>query len=217
MRFTATTKRFLLFVLGLAALTALVLFVINYYPNIASHVGTGLMAIFICFLIYVVFAPLFHFLGERADSVMAVYPDTSGKGLHIFSSFSASRGRFSAFPLRSIQYYFLVADTRKLLYTVLLKHNMEPVSGRSGYEGFSSLEETVLQSQAFKDALKKYSAKAGWELQLSTAAIEGDTKDYATKLNGDTYQIEFSKGFMFETLWLCCYDAAKELVLKKKL
>ena len=217
MRFTSTAKRFLLFLLALTAITVLVLYVVNHNPNIASKIGTGLMAIFICFLIYVVLAPLFHMLGERADKIMAVYPDISGKGLHIFSSFSTSRGRASAFPLRSIQYYFLVADTRKLLYTVLMKHSMEPLSGRSGYEGFTSVEETILSSPAFKKITGEYSAKAGWELQLGTAPNAGNDESYTTQLTSHIYRMEKRKGFMIDTIWLCCYDEATKLCWKRKL
>lgn len=217
MRFTSTAKRFLLFVLALATLTLLVLYVINHYPNIAGKIGFGLMALFICFLVYVVVYPLFNFLGERADAIMAVYPDVSGKGLHIFSSFSTSRGRASVFPLRTIQYYFLVTDTRKLWYTVLMKHNMEPLSGRSGYEGFSSLEVTVLQGQAFKKAIREYAAKAGWELELGAASNAGADDSYTTRLNGNIYQIETQKGALSKTLWLCCYSETNALRWKKKL
>jgi hypothetical protein len=150
MRITSSARFFFLLLIGVGGLASLMVYLITYKEDIALIIGECLMAIVVCFLLYVIFAPLFAFLGERAEDIMAVYPDVSGKGLHIFSSFSVSRIKVGLAPLRTIQYYFLNTETRRLYYKVMLTHSMESLSGYSGYEGFSSFEEDVLDGEAFK-------------------------------------------------------------------
>ncbi len=217
MRFTNTAKYFVGFLFGLAAIVLLVLFFINYQPKLTGIVGTCLLVIFTGFLLYVAGGHLFSFLGERADNILAVYTDVSGKALHIFSSFSVGGGRSTATPLRSIQYYCVLIDTQKVFYTVLLSHPLKPLSGRSGYEGFSSVEETILQGAAYKAALANYNVKAGLPLQPADAVAAGDNQNYAITIGANTYRIINTKGFIKDTLQLCCFDEADNLLWKKKL
>ncbi len=217
MRITSTARYFFLLMIGVGGLAALMIYLITYQEHIALIIGECLMVIVVCFLMYVIFAPLFTFLGERAEDIMAVYTDASGKGLHIFSSFSVSRVKVGLAPLRTIQYYFLATETRRLYYKVLLTHSMESVSGHSGYEGFSSFEEDVLEGEAFKKAIERFSEKAGWPLKLGKAARQGEEEDYATTLNDRTYKIQTSKGLIQDTMKLYCYDENGKLRWRKKL
>jgi hypothetical protein len=217
MRFTNTAKYFVGFLLGLAAIVLLILFLSNYQPKLTSIIASSLLVIFAGFLLYVAGGHLFSFLGERADNILAVYTDVSGKALHIFSSFSVGGGRSTATPLRSIQYYCVITDTQKVFYTVLLSHPIKPTSGRSGYEGFSSVEETVLQGDAYKAALANYNLKGGQALQPADPVAAGKNQDYAITTGANTYKIINSKGFIKDTLQLCCFDEADNLLWKKKL
>jgi len=217
MRFSATAKYFIGFLLGLAVVVVLILFLINYQPKLTSIVGGSLLVIFVGFILYVTGGHLFSFLSERADNILAVYTDVSGKALHIFSSYSVGGGRYAATRLRSIQYYCVFTDTQKVFYTVLLSHPLKPQSGRSGYEGFISVEETVLQGDAYKAALVKYSVKAGLSLQPADPVAAGNNQDYTITTGANTYRIVNSKGFIKDTLQLCCFDEADNLLWKKKL
>jgi len=214
---TSTAKRFFLLLLGMSVLVALVFYLIFYQERIAMILGACLMVIVCCFILYVVFAPLFNSLAERASNILAIYPDVSGKGLHIFSAFTISRAKVGLPPLRSIQYYFLVTATRKLYYKVLLTHSMEAAAGRSGYVDFLSFEEDILGGQEFKDALAVFSEKAGWPLQLGKIVREGEEETYDTAMGDNIFRIEKREGLIQDTLQICCYDAASRLQWRKKL
>lgn len=145
MRVTSSAKSFFLLLFGVTALAALALYICMYYPHPATILGGCLMGIAMIFIVWVNIPPIFNFLGERANSILEIYPDASGNGLHIFSEFTTSRIKLGLSPLRSIQYYFLNTDTRKIYYKVLLTHSMESASGHSGYVDFSSFEENILE------------------------------------------------------------------------
>jgi hypothetical protein len=214
---TSNAKSFFTLLLVILVLVAASFYIIDYQPRLATILGVCLMVIVCCFIMYVVFAPLFNFLSERASDILAVYPDVSGKGLHIFSSFTVSRYKVFLPPLRSIQYYFLLTDTHKLYYKVLLTHSMKAAAGRSGYVDFSSFEENVLKGPEFKAALESYSLKAGWPLQLGDAASAGEDETYDTQLGDYAFQIETRQGLIEDTLQICCYDKEGKLHWRKRL
>jgi len=214
---TSSAKGFfgLLFVVLL--LSALFFYLMLYQEHIAMILGGGLMITAFIFIGYVNLPLVFNYLKERATGIMNVYPDVSGRGLHIFSSFTVSRWKSGLPPLRSIQYYFLLVETHKLYYKILFSHDMESASGRSGYTDFSSFEEDVLGGPDFKAALEEYSIKAGWLLQLGDAAREGEDESYETKMGTDTFRIETRTAMIQDTMRVCCYDENGKLKWSKKI
>ena len=214
---TSTAKSFFGLLLGMIVFVAGIMYLIAYQERIAMILGTCLGVIVGCFLLYVIFAPIFNSLSERASNILAIYPDVSERGLHIFSAFTISRIKVGLSPLRSIQYYFLVTATHKLYYKVLLTHSMESASGHSGYVDFSSFEENILDGPEFKDALQSYSIKAGWPLQLGHAVREGEDETFDTQLGDLAFKIETFKGLIQDTLQICCYDTNGKLQWRKKL
>lgn len=217
MRFTTTAKYFIGFLLSLAALVLLILFLIGYYPKITGIAGACVLLIFMGFILFISGSRLFDFLNERADHILAVYTDAPGRALHIFSGFSAAGGRFATNALRSIQYYCVLTDTQKTFYTVLFSHPLKPLSGRSGYEGFLSVEETIMQHATYKAALADYAEKAGRVLQPFYAVKAGSNNHYEISMDTNTYRIVHSKGPVSNTFRLSCFDEAGKLLWKKKL
>jgi hypothetical protein len=214
---TSSAKGFFRLLLVVLALAALFFYLMLYQEHIAMVLGGCLMAIAFIFIGYVNFPLIFNYLKERATGIMNVYPDVSGRGLHIFSEFTVSRWKSGLPPLRSIQYYFLLVETHKLYYKILFAHDMESAKGRSGYTDFSSFEEDVLGGADFKAALEEYSIKAGWPLQLGDAAQEGEDESYETKLGTDTFRIETKKAMIQDTMRVCCYDEDGKLKWSKKI
>jgi hypothetical protein len=215
MRFTSTAKRFLLFILFISVLVTLSFYLIFQQPKIASILYIIILSVAGIFILYVTITPLLNFLSERATYIMAVYIDASGKGLHIFSSFSVSRLKVGLTPVRSIQYYFLEAETGKSYYKVLFKHNMQPVAGHAGYTGFTSFDEDVLNGKELQQALQEFSSKTGWPLQPGTEVRAGEREDYKTSIAGRIFQIEKKEGLIDENYRVSCYDKDGALVWRK--
>jgi len=215
MRITNSFKYFILFLLGLAAVVALGVWFIEEQPRISKIIGQVLLILFACFIVYVTVQPIITSLGERADGILAVYPDASGRALHIFSYFLTSAEGMPS--TRHIQYYVLLTGNRKLLYKVLFTHSMESLTGRSGYEGYSSFEETVLNNLKFKAAIAAFSAKAGFELQLGKPAAEGENDSYPVLLNGYTYSITSKERVVRDVMTLKCTDAEGKVVWEKSI
>jgi len=214
---TATAKSFLRLLLLTLAIGAVLFYLMMYHLFIAMVLG-GCLMLFVCgAILYINIKPLLSTLAERAEDIMAVYPDASGQGLHIFSSFSVTRIKLGMSPLRTIQYYFLVIDTRKLYYKVLFTHDMAAAEDHAGYVDYSSFEEDVLEGEDFKVALDAYSQKAGWPLRLGKAVAEGEDESYETKLDGYIFKIERNTQMIQDTLRLCCYNADGKLEWRKKI
>ena len=214
---TSSAKGFFRLMLLVLLIAAVAIYLMMYQERIATILGGCLMVIVIIFIGYVNIPPLFNYLKERATDIMNVYPDVSGRDLHIFSNFTVSRWKLGLSPLRSIQYYFLLTETHKLYYTVLFSHDMESAKGHSGYTDFSSFEEDVLEGTDFKTTLEKYSVKAGWPLQLGEAVRAGEDESYETKLGSYTFRIETKKAMIQDTLRVCCYDENGKLKWSKKI
>jgi len=217
MRLTSTAKYFIGFLLATAAIVFLVLYLASAQPGLTGIAVGILLIAFAGFILYISGTQLLGYLRERADNILAVCPDASGKALHIFSSFSSPGGRLATTSMRSIQYYCVLTDTHQSFYTVLFSHPVKALSGRSGYEGFPSFEEAVLQSDRYKNVLASYSAKAGFQLQPTAASPAGKEQDHATKLGTGMYRVLTSKTMVSNNLQLCCFDEAGGLLWKKKL
>lgn len=214
---TSSAKGFFRLILLVLALSALFIYLLLYQEQIAMIAGGCLMVIAFIFIGYANFPLIFNYLKERATGIMNVYPDVSGRGLHIFSSFTVSRWKSGLPPLRSIQYYFLQTETHKLYYKILFAHDMESAKDHSGYTDFSSFEEDVLGGADFKAALEEYSIKTGWQLQLGEAVRAGEDESYETKLGENILRIETKKAMIQDTMRVCCYDENRKLQWSKKI
>jgi hypothetical protein len=197
------------------SLVAITFYFIFYQPAIGLIIGYILAGIVFLFLIYVIFAPLFDFIGERAEDIIAVYTDAFGKGLHVFSSFNTSRIKQGLSPLTTIQYWFFISETGKNYYTTLFTYTREPVAGSANYIDFNSFEEDVLPSSELKTAQENFSRKLGWDIQLGKRSREGENENYETVIGSYTFKVEPRQGLIRDKLVLCCYERDRKVWQKK--
>jgi hypothetical protein len=217
MRNTASCRSYFFLLFLVVVLAAGGYYLMVYQPELGMYVGGGLMIVVFIFIFSVNIPPVLHFMSERANDIENIYPDESGRGLHIFSSFTVSRIKSGRCPLCTLQYYFLVLDTKKLYYEVLFSYEMDTAEGRSGYVDYSSFEEDVLPGEDLRKAMEKFSEKAGWPLKLGRAVHAGEDETYETPLGGFVFKIEKKEEMIQDTLNLCCYDETGERLWKKKI
>ena len=217
MRITTTARNFFLLLLGIIALSVLILWLIFHHPHIATILGACLLGIVGLFVLYVSFAPLFNYLSERASSIEAVYEDVSGKGIHIFSSFNVSRYKVGLSALRTIQYYFLDITKKKLYYKVIKTHDTRAAAGKAGYTDEFDFEKDVLQGNLLKTTMAVFAQKAGWPLQLGKVIQEDTNEKYETKIAGHTIRIESKEGLVTDGMRVCCYEESGRLLWTRKI
>ena len=215
MRNTASCRSYFFLLFMVTALAAGGWYLMVYQPELGMFVGGGLMVVVFIFIFYVNIPPVLHFMSERANDIENIYPDVSGKGLHIFSSFTVSRIKSGLCPLCTLQYYFLVLDTKNLYYEVLFSYEMDTAEGHSGYVDYSSFEEDVLPGEDLRKAMEKFSQKAGWPLKLGHAVRAGEDETYETPLGGFVFKIEKNEEMIQDTLRLCCYSEDGERLWRK--
>ncbi len=218
MRFNSTQKRFLLFILGIIALSALVYYLAFIVPGIGQYVYVAVLGIVCVFVLYVTVMPLLSFLSERAETILHVYLDESGKGIHIFSAYSVSRYKIFRPPVRYIQHYFIITATGKLFYKILFSHEQQPVAGESGYTGYASFEISVLHSESLRLSMESFSQKAKMKLGLGKQIGQSD-KDHYTIHQGD-HIIEIKKfkgGFDDVFKVTCCLTDSKNMLWRRKI
>jgi hypothetical protein len=218
MPFNDTQKRFLWFILGIGALVALVFYLAFGIPEVGKYAYMIVLGIAGIFILYVSFLPLFSYLSERADVILNVYLDESGKGIHIFSAYSVSRYKTNRAPLRYIQHYFIVTGTGKLYYKVLFNHTQQPLAGQAGYPAYSSFEESVLGSDEFKQSMDTFSRKVNIPLHLGKHVGTSDEDQYMIHTGGCNIEIRKFKGTLDDVFEVLCYDAnSNKLAWKRKI
>jgi hypothetical protein len=164
---------------GIITITVLITLNIDYivehwlrkvFPGITAagirDFFVGLMILLIAGTAVISFIkPIFTFLLTRADGILGVYEDKSGAGIHIFACSTSSGGELQD-GSRTIYHYFISLPGGKLLLKSVYGHSMEIAVGRAGYEGFSSLETSVIGAGKLAKSLSVFSKKMGTTLAL---------------------------------------------------
>jgi hypothetical protein len=159
--------------------------------------------------------PLFMFLFTRADGIMGVYEDKSGAGLHIFTCSTSSGGEMQD-GSRTIYHYFVSLPDGKLLLKSVYGHSMGLVAGRAGYEGFSSLETSVIGAGKLAKSLSVFSKKMGTRLALGKKC---ELQNEQLKLNweGHIFSIKTFKSWYDEGFMLSLTTTTGQIRWRKKI
>ncbi len=216
MRVPPNLKYFLLFTLVIGAIVAGTI----YLPRIIPGIGRVLMWVLIggmvVLMLFTFIKPFFTFLYARADGILEVFIDQNNKGFHVFAYHLNSGGESFSAGTRDIQQYYIVADTGKLYYKQVYSHTMEPMSGRSGWGGYTSFEESVLPSPMFDKSMAKLSGKAGTTLQLGKKVQPTDDNHYSFSININTIELKKYEGLVDEGVVIICKDARSGVVQWKR-
>ncbi len=183
MRIPPNLKYFLFFLLAIGLIVLGTLYLPRLIPGIGKIVIAIVLIAMALLSFFVLFKPAFSFLFARADGIFAVYADQSKNGFHVFSYHINNSSRYGGFSTRDIQHYYIVMNTGKLFYNCIYTHPMKPMTGRSGWQGFASFEESVLVSPLFEQSMKKLSGKAGMTLQLGQRINSSGENHFIIEIN----------------------------------
>jgi len=146
-------------------------FVLTYGPYVlATLMGGG--------FIYIMFSLLATVASVSADEVLAIFLDVNNKDIHLFSGHSGSKTPGGADPDRMIQHYFITAAEGKRYYRELFSHSLTGVMGSGDYTGYTSLKESVLESNELQESLKKFSLTLNQPLSLGERISGNNGKLY---------------------------------------
>lgn len=218
MRIPPNLKYFVFFILIMGVITVATLYLPRYIPNIGQILTVALTTGVILITLFTFVKPLFTFLYARAEGILEVYTDKGNDGFHVFAYHLNSGGDPPGPSTRDILHYYVTLQTGKLYYKKVFSHDMEPVSGRSGWSGYSSFEESVLGSAAFKKSMAKLSGKSGTLLQLGNPLQSSGDDHYSFTMNDKKIELKKFDGALDEGVRIICTDAISgEQLWKKKI
>jgi hypothetical protein len=216
MRLPPNLKYFLLFIFAIGIIVLATIYLPRYIPNIGKILGAVLIYGMLGLCVFVFIKPFLTFLYARTDGILAVYKDQSGNGFHVFGYHINPSGESGGSSTRDIQHYFILYEKGKIFYRSIYTHSMEPLSGRSGWEGYISFEESVLTSPMYEKSMKKLSARSGINLQLGESIKE--SADDHFNIHTTTMNIELKKfeNAVDEGMRLTCTEKSSGSVLWTK-
>jgi hypothetical protein len=217
MRFPPNLKYVLIAIIAIAAIVLGTLYLPTIIPGIGKILTNILVWGMVLLMIFVFIKPMFTFLYARADGLLEVFTDKQGKGFHVFAYHLNSGGVSSGGSTRDIQQYYIVADTGKLFFRNVYTHNMEPASGRSGWEGYLSFEESVPTSPMFNKSMSKLSGKTGTLLQLGEKIKPTGDDHYLFTMDGKNIELKKYNGVVDEGIVITYTDQAGQLLWKRKI
>ena len=127
-------------------------------------------------LLYIPTYALMMELSEWASGVQEVYMDVNQKDIHLFTYHKISRAKTGESTLHLLQHYFIKTESGKSYYNTLFSFSVRSASGRSGVEGYTTFEETVMPSEELAKSLEKLSRKLRWKPELGEK-IRSDGED----------------------------------------
>ncbi len=193
-----------------------------YLPAIIPGLGKTIINIVLAgmglLFIFAFIKPMFTFLYARADGLLEVLADKHGMGFHVFAYHINSGGESAGSGTRDILHYYIASETGRLYCRKIYSHTMEIADGRSGWEGYTGFEESVLGSPGFKKSIVTLSGKTGIGLQPGEKIKSTDTDHYIFSLNGKTIELKKYSGMVDEGIIVTCNEQATgQLVWKKKI
>jgi len=216
MRVPPNLKYIVVSLIGIAAIVLGTLYLPAIIPGIGKILTNVLMVGMSLLIIFTFIKPMFTFLYARADGLLEVFTDKRGKGFHVFAYHCNSGGDSAGGSTRDIQQYYIAADTGKLFYRKVYTHNMKPIAGRSGWEGYISFEESVLTSPMFEKSMAKLSVKTGIALQLADKIKPQADNHYLFTMDGKNIELKKYSGTVDEGMIITCTDQATAQILWKK-
>lgn len=217
MRVPPNLKYVLVALIAIAAIVLGTLYLPTIIPGIGKILTSILMVGMGLLIVFTFLKPMFTFLYVRADGLLEVFTDKQGKGFHVFAYHLNSGGESAGGSTRDIQQYYFAADTGKLFFRNVYTHNMEPASGRSGWEGYLSFEESVLTSPMFEKSMAKLSGKSGILLQLGEKLKPTGDDHYLFMMDGKSIELKKYSGVVDEGIMITCTNNAGQLLWKKKI
>lgn len=216
MRFPSNLKYIIVTLIGIAAIVLGTLYLPTIIPGIGKIMTDILIWGMVLLMIFVFIKPMFTFLYARADGLLEVFIDKQGKGFHVFG-YHLNPGGGSGPGIRDIQQYYIKVDSGKLLYNKIFSHDMEPMTGHSGWGGYTGFEESVLTSPMFEKSMAKLSGKAGFILQLGEKIKPTGDNHFIFSMDGKKMELKKYNGVVDEGIVIACTDNAGQLIWKKKI
>lgn len=218
MRIPPNLKLFLIFILIMGAIVLGTLYLPRYIPNIGKILTTALIGGVGLLVVFFFIKPFVGFLYARTDGILEVYTDQSGKGIHVFGTHLNGGGDSVGPSTRDIQHYFILLENGKIYYKCIYTHRMESLTGRSGWEGYTSFEESVISSPMFDKSMIKLSAKSGIQLQLADRIKANKDDHYIVNTGGKIIELKKFDSAVDEGFRVTCSAMGSgELVWNKKI
>jgi len=217
MRVPPNLKYVFVAIIAIAAIVLGTLYLPAIIPGIGKILTNILIWGMVLLMIFVFIKPMFTFLYARADGLLEIFIDKQGKGFHVFAYHLNSGGESAGGSTRDIQQYYITADIGKLFYRKIYSHTMEPMSGRSGWGGYTGFEESVLTSPMFEKSMAKLSGKTGIILQLGEKIKAKEDNHYLFSIDGKNIELKKYSGVVDEGIIITCTGQAGQLLWKKKI
>jgi hypothetical protein len=217
MRIPPNLKYFLFFLLAIGLIALGVLYLPRIIPGIGKIMIGIILVVMALLSFFALFKPALTFLYARADGIFKVYLDQNLEGFHVFTYHLNSSGRYGGIRTRDIQHYYVIAETGRLFYNCIYTHRMQPVSGRSGWEGFSSFEESVLPSLMFDLSMTRFSTKSGTKLQLGQSIDPMSDNHFSFEIKGTIVNLQKFDTATNGGIQITCTDKTRQKPVWKRI
>lgn len=215
MRLPPNLKYVVVTIIGITAIVLGTIYLPFIIPGIGKIMTSVMLVGMVLLIVFTLIKPMFTFLYARADGLLEVFTDKQGKGFHVFTYHLNPGGESAGGSTRDIQQYYITVNTGKLFFRKIYAHDMEPMAGRSGWEGYSSFEESVLTSPMFEKSMAKLSGKAGIILQLAEKIKPSGDNHYLFAMEGNNIELKKYSGVADEGVLIICTSQANAKTLWK--